>query len=461
MAIKLLFAGEYREMIGEPIPYRKLGYSTLEEFLDQSPDLCRVSYSANGVILHGVATEATAHVAALVARQSTKKRSKPVKAPSRRPFSRQWQPPTTSQSFRGGGGGNQFNRNQQGGNRPNRPGGSGRFPTIQNRSPQALAQYQQQQQQQQQRLRTPNYPAVNGMSRGGGRQPQTKPTLANQVRHPLAPDPISDLSLALDPTVDLGLLFILQGRVPPTSLGDLCFLESLADLSDEERLELARQPELYKTLWQLRSDLRVDYFRMYMARCPHVSILLNCCSLCSQILSDLSSDLNQTQYDLNGNSEDPTARWGTLFKLQGRVPPTSLAEQCFLESLADLSDEERLDLARQPELYKTLWQLRPDLRVDYFRMYMARFQQVSIFSQASRNFDDDSNGILELLTGSATMHPSLSADLFQLSDEEMVELAAQPSLYRTLMHVSPGKRVEYFRTHTVSIRIIEFCKSNN
>ena len=169
-------------MVGEPIPWRKMGYQTLEEFLDQSPDLCRVAYTAQGVMVHGVATEKSAHVAEMVSQQrNTKKRSKPVKPPSRRPFTRQWQPPQSSQQFRGG----PYNRNHQGGgggggNRPSRPGGSGRFPTLQNRSPQALAQYQQQQQQQ--RLRTPNYPAVNGMSRGGAGRTQAKPQAStNQV----------------------------------------------------------------------------------------------------------------------------------------------------------------------------------------------------------------------------------------------------------------------------------------
>jgi hypothetical protein len=68
-----------------------------------------------------------------------------------------------------------------GGHRPsqqpyvNRPGGSGRFSTIQNRSPQQQAQFHQQMQmQQQQRLRTPNNynngPIMtNGQSGSGSR----------------------------------------------------------------------------------------------------------------------------------------------------------------------------------------------------------------------------------------------------------------------------------------------------
>ena len=64
------FSEDYRETVGKNIPYRSMGYNTLEDFLDQSPDMCRISYSSTGgILLHGVATEATAHVAALVARQ--------------------------------------------------------------------------------------------------------------------------------------------------------------------------------------------------------------------------------------------------------------------------------------------------------------------------------------------------------------------------------------------------------
>ena len=64
------FSEDYRETVGKNIPYRSMGYGTLEDFLDQSPDMCRISYnSTGGIMLHGVATEATAHVAALVARQ--------------------------------------------------------------------------------------------------------------------------------------------------------------------------------------------------------------------------------------------------------------------------------------------------------------------------------------------------------------------------------------------------------
>lgn len=173
-------------MIGKPIPYRDLGYVSLDEFLDQSPDMCRVSYTQNGIMLHGVATAADAHVASLVSRQTSKKKARPTKPPARRPNSMRpsWQPPTPSQPLNrvnnrfhpGGGSGSSGNR---------RPGGSGRFPVIQNRSPQSLAPYQQQ------RLRTPNYPGsqhtnMNVNGGGGGSSSSGMMPMMSNNRRPMA-----------------------------------------------------------------------------------------------------------------------------------------------------------------------------------------------------------------------------------------------------------------------------------
>ena len=69
----------------------------------------------------------------------------------------------------------------------NRPGGSGRFTTLQNRSPQMIQQYQQQTS----RLRTPNYSPQNGhhhqshvsnSSRGSGRGGSHAPSKPSQQR---------------------------------------------------------------------------------------------------------------------------------------------------------------------------------------------------------------------------------------------------------------------------------------
>ena len=76
-------------------------------------------------------------------------------------------------------------RYQPGGRPMNRPGGSGRFTTLQNRSPQMIQQYQQQ------RLRTPNYSPQNGhhhqshvsnSSRGSGRGGSHAPSKPSQQR---------------------------------------------------------------------------------------------------------------------------------------------------------------------------------------------------------------------------------------------------------------------------------------
>ena len=95
--------GDYREMIGKYIPWRDLGYTSLEEFLDQSPDMCRIAYTPTGIMVQGVVTSADAHVASLVSRQSSKQKKSARTAkmpPARRPNNmRPWQPPTPSQPF--------------------------------------------------------------------------------------------------------------------------------------------------------------------------------------------------------------------------------------------------------------------------------------------------------------------------------------------------------------------------
>ena len=90
----------------------------------------------------------------------------------------------------------------------------------------------------------------------------------------------------------------------------------------------------------------------------------------------------------------------------------------------DLRDEEKVELAKQPDLFRTLLHLSPERRIEYFRNY-------------------------EL--GRTHTNPELTNSLKDLCDEERIELAKQPNLYVTLPQVSPEKRVEYFRSHTVRI----------
>ena len=46
-------SGEYREFLGDNIPYRRLGYSTLEDFLDQNPAVCRIVRKPDGWYVYG------------------------------------------------------------------------------------------------------------------------------------------------------------------------------------------------------------------------------------------------------------------------------------------------------------------------------------------------------------------------------------------------------------------------
>lgn len=110
---------DYRELVGEGIPYRRLGFDSLETFLTSVPDVCRISRRPTGeVVVVAVADESTKHIQDLVSKQASKskKKAKP-KRPSRKPMqqSTHWDPPQPQQQSPGGG--------QQ-----HRVGGSGRFP---------------------------------------------------------------------------------------------------------------------------------------------------------------------------------------------------------------------------------------------------------------------------------------------------------------------------------------------
>ena len=110
---------DYRDLVGEGIPYRRLGYETLENFLNSVPDVCKISRRPTGeVVVSAVADETTRHIQDLVSRQTSKskKKTKP-KRPTRKPMtqSTHWDPPQQAQ------------QTQQ------RVGGSGRFPSQRGR----------------------------------------------------------------------------------------------------------------------------------------------------------------------------------------------------------------------------------------------------------------------------------------------------------------------------------------
>ena len=109
---------DYRDLVGEGIPYRRLGYDTLDSFLSAQPDVCRISRRPTGeVTVVGVADDATRHIQELVNRQNskTKKSKAKPKRPARRPLqqSTNWPQPTEASPPP---------------LQPAKPGGSGRFP---------------------------------------------------------------------------------------------------------------------------------------------------------------------------------------------------------------------------------------------------------------------------------------------------------------------------------------------
>ena len=112
--IFLNIAGEYKELIGENIPYRALGHGSLEEFLDYGHDFCRIARSRDGsYVIHGIATAENSHITRMVSaqRSTSKKKSRPKSAPMRRPMDlRRWDPP--HQSGGGAGGRGQFKQHR-------------------------------------------------------------------------------------------------------------------------------------------------------------------------------------------------------------------------------------------------------------------------------------------------------------------------------------------------------------
>ncbi|XP_066480631.1 tudor domain-containing protein 5 [Tiliqua scincoides] len=74
---------DYRSMIGEPLPFRALGYQSIMELLVDMPDVVKICRSADGsVILKAIADESTKDIASLVARQKNKPKAQLLKARS-------------------------------------------------------------------------------------------------------------------------------------------------------------------------------------------------------------------------------------------------------------------------------------------------------------------------------------------------------------------------------------------
>lgn len=69
------FHSEYRSLCGEYIPLAKLGYSKLEDFLRSIPSVVCLKYCGNELKCFAVASKDTFHIAELVAKQKSSKKS--------------------------------------------------------------------------------------------------------------------------------------------------------------------------------------------------------------------------------------------------------------------------------------------------------------------------------------------------------------------------------------------------
>ncbi|XP_075215820.1 tudor domain-containing protein 7-like isoform X2 [Lycorma delicatula] len=90
---------DYKALNGTPIPFRKLGYSSVEDFLKSTDDIITRPDGKGDIIVQARPSEASAHIASLVSRQrSSQKKRIPVPniCQSRKPTNQSWKPPPSS-----------------------------------------------------------------------------------------------------------------------------------------------------------------------------------------------------------------------------------------------------------------------------------------------------------------------------------------------------------------------------
>lgn len=81
---------EYKSITGTSIPYHRLGYSSLEDFLRSIPDVIHARPGTTGELtFFGVADSSTEHIAKLVSKQRKPKLSRARSTPPRAFFPRQ------------------------------------------------------------------------------------------------------------------------------------------------------------------------------------------------------------------------------------------------------------------------------------------------------------------------------------------------------------------------------------
>ncbi|RUS70498.1 hypothetical protein EGW08_021738, partial [Elysia chlorotica] len=99
---------DFAEFIGHPLPWKDLGYSSPEDFVQSIPDTVKVTWSNTGMVLTGVANSSTKHIEKMV--QCQKVDSKVKKKPHRsqnlpprmqcnRPQARHMAPPPSIPAF--------------------------------------------------------------------------------------------------------------------------------------------------------------------------------------------------------------------------------------------------------------------------------------------------------------------------------------------------------------------------
>lgn len=65
--------GDYKELQGEWIPFKKLGYSTLEKLFQDVPGF-KITQINGEWVVDAIASQETQHIASMVARQKTSKK---------------------------------------------------------------------------------------------------------------------------------------------------------------------------------------------------------------------------------------------------------------------------------------------------------------------------------------------------------------------------------------------------
>ncbi|XP_060066222.1 tudor domain-containing protein 7B-like [Ylistrum balloti] len=77
---------DYREMTGEPLPFRKLGYSNLDDFIFSIPDVVHIRKNNQGeTTYHAKASQQTAHIQNMVSKQRNAKKKRKLTPLKRKP----------------------------------------------------------------------------------------------------------------------------------------------------------------------------------------------------------------------------------------------------------------------------------------------------------------------------------------------------------------------------------------